>query len=77
MENKKKVTLLKEFIGSKIGVSKVRSKTNKKGQVKFFYDLESSVETRYIDIDSFIKDVINQNKENIKFLKNLLKKDND
>ena len=40
MENKQKVKLLKEFIGSKMGVSKVRSKTNKKGEVKFFYDLE-------------------------------------
>ena len=76
MENKQKVKLLKEFIGSKMGVSKVRSKTNKKGEVKFFYDLESYVETNYEDIDSVIESGIKQNQENIKFLKNLLKKDN-
>lgn len=77
MEDKQKIKLLKEFIGMKMGVSKVRrSKINKKGEVKFFYDLESYVETNYENIDSIIQDGIKQNQENIKFLKNLLKKDN-
>ena len=76
MERKEKVKLLKEFISSKMGVSKVRSKTNKKGEVKFFYELNSYVETNYQNIDSIIQDGIKQSQENIKFLKNLLKKDN-
>lgn len=76
MENKQKVKLLKEFIGSKMGVEKVRSKTNRKGEVKFLYDLQSYCETRYENIDSIIQDGIKQNQENIKFLKSLLKKEN-
>lgn len=76
MEDNKKIKLLKEFIGMKMGVSKVRSKKNKKGEVKFFYDLHSYVETNYENIDSIIEDGIKQNQENIKFLKSLLKKEN-
>lgn len=76
MEDNKKIKLLKEFISMKMGVSKVRSKKNKKGEVKFFYDLNSYVETNYENIDSVIENGIKENQENIKFLKNLLKKDN-
>lgn len=76
MEDNKKIKLLKEFIGMKMGVEKVRSKKNRKGQVKIFYDLQSYVETDYENIDTIIKDGIKQNQENIKFLKSLLKKEN-